>query len=324
MKTNRIFALAPLAALLIWPVTAPASASTPNASPPAAGVVIDVPDLFRLDRQEEGAGVTFRGVSNQTVVRVNWGDGSPAVSQKGPCSVAAASKNKTGCRVFLPHTFTTAGDYVIRATSRRLNATKAVTVAAPPVAWTRPAGWVQPAGWAAGIGATFTPCQNVGWYFDHTGEPADRVAMRGDVAAVLAVLGSETGLTFREVAADSEAQLHFGWKDLQGMGVGFATQGDGDGRVVFATDDPYTLDRLQGLNMLRLAYSDETGVHEVDVPGRGWLVMKLTMIALGLMPVDDRGQAMYSGYVGPGALGAGDLDGLHTMYKNLPCPAIPD
>ena len=176
------------------------------------------------------------------------------------------------------------------------------------------------------MGATFTPCATVPWFLDTTGQPADRVGAKADIAAVLAMLAAQTGLSFPEAATADQAKLRFEWRALAGLGPGYTSvspQG-GSATVGLATDDPYTLDGHGGLGTVHFVYTSAEGTVEGDAPGRGWLITKLTGVALGLWPVPDTGQAMYQGYFGPGALGAGDLDGLHTMYANLPCPAIPD
>jgi hypothetical protein len=78
-----------------------------------------------------------------------------------------------------------------------------------------------------------------------------------------------------------------------------------------------------GLDVKRWEWTDADGRWSYTGPGRAWLAVKLTMWTLGLFPVSDTTQVSS---INPKAapLGAGDLDGLHTLYKNNPCPLIPD
>jgi hypothetical protein len=54
--------------------------------------------------------------------------------------------------------------------------------------------------------------------------------------------------------------------------------------------------------------------------GRGWLVVHETMHAIGMDHVNDVTAIMNPIAGEATALNGGDLDGLHTMYLNNPCP----
>jgi hypothetical protein len=303
-------------------------AASPDAAPSATSIVITTPDVVRIDRQDPPASVTFSGVSTESRQRVDWGDGGAVVSLRGRCTPAKAHRTPAACKVTATHTFTMAGQFTIRAVSGARTATRQVTVAAAPQRWQKPAGWVQPAGWATLTGANFTPCQNVHWYYDAPGLPSDRSTLKADVAQGLALLAAQTGLTFTEVTTAAEAQLIVSVRDLQDMGQGMASVNPsqpGSATVTYNWSDPYTHDVFQGFNRLHLPYIDEQGqAAYLDVNGRGWVVTRLLMMSLGFMFVDDPAQLMHNSYEPAGGFGAGDLDGLHTMYLNLGCPVIPD
>lgn len=314
---------------LLIPATATAAPmSHPSASPSATAIAIAAPDLVRVDRQDPPASVTFSGASTLTRMRVDWGDGGAVSSLRGHCTAQKAHHTPAACKVTATHTYAAAGQFTIRATSGTRASTHAVTVAAVPQRWQPPAGWVQPGGWLPIGGATFTPCQNVRWFFDPTGLPGDRSTLKADVAQGLALLAAQTGLTFTEVGTEAEAQLIVNARDMKGVAQGFASLNPskpGSATVTFAWDDPYTHDLLQGFNRVHLPYLDDNGqVAYLDANGRGWMVTRLLMMSLGFGFVDDPAQLMHNGYEPTGGFGAGDLDGLHTMYLNNPCPVIPD
>lgn len=319
----------PVAALLITLPMAPAGAAPAAPARPsptsAASVSIDAPDVVRIDRQDPPVTVTFRGVSREMTATVRWGDGSVG-TKRGSCSPAKAAANRTGCIVAFSNLYLTAGQFTIVAVSGRTRATAALTVAEVPRAWTPPAGWVQPAGWTADpVGATFTPCQDVHWFLDRTGEPGDRVGMHDDIANILAMLAAETGLTFSETTDPVLAHLTFRWGP--GMAEDWVWTLDKQWRkatITLASDIAYLGDSASGLGTAHVEWPGDGGTWVYNGPARGWYVMRAVMTALGLDPVDDPGQLMNTGYFTRPGLGGGDLDGLHTMYKNIPCPPIPD
>lgn len=325
MKRYTLIAAGCLVGMLVPSSAIAAPESTPRAVAAATAITITAPDLVRVDRQDPPVSVTFSGASTLTRLRVDWGDGGAMTSMRGRCSAEKAHRTPAACKVTTSHTYAAPGAFTIRASSGTRSASHAITVAAAPQRWQKPDGWVQPAGWATVLGATFTPCQNVRWNFDATGLPPDRSTLKADIAQGLALLAAETGLTFTEVATAAEAQLLIDVRNLQGMGSGVASMQPGQGRVTLATDDPYTHDVLQGFNRLHLPYVDDNGqVAYLDAAGRGWMVTRLLMVAVGFWSVDDPAQLMHMDYEPTNGFGAGDLDGLHTMYRNNTCPVIPD
>lgn len=322
-------AAVPVAALLMTLPMSPAGATSLSPAvasrPSPAGVSIDAPAVMRIDRQDPPVTVTFRGVSREMTATVRWGDGSIG-AKRGSCSPAKAAANRTGCLVVFSTLYTTAGQYTIVASSGRTRATAQLTVAEVPRPWTPPAGWVQPPGWTADpVGATFTPCQDVHWYLDRAGEPGDRVRMHDDIANVLGVLAGETGLTFSETTDPAAAHLTFRWDPAMADDWIWSMQpGWRKATISLSPDDPLLRDSASGLGMAHVEWPGDGGTWVYDGPARGWFVMRATMGALGLDPVADTNQLMNTGYFTRPGLGAGDLDGLHTMYKNIPCPPIPD
>ena len=307
------------------------AAATPGA---AVQVVIIAPDLVRQDRMSD-VSVVFTGVDAKTKARVNWGTGAPTEVRVGRCSVKGASANPQACSVmFTPPTYL-AGQYTITATSAVATASKVLTVAENPVAWSPPSGWVQPSAWALLSGrATYTPCQTVDWYFNRSGEPSDRSTMIDDVRSGLAILSAQTGLKFVEVTDPGQAELAFDWADLTARGPDVAgvggPRGTGRGTVTFSNNQRWTLNEWAGQEIRRVEwprpdlgpgwYSYREG------PGRQVLVMHEAMHAMGFGHVSDYTSIMYPQSLnnGAGQLSAGDIDGLRTMYPSNPCPVIPD
>lgn len=324
MKRYQAFLVAGCTLGMLMPVTA-ASAAAPSATPSATSIIITAPDLVRLDRQDPASSATFTGASTLTKLRVDWGDGSTS-APRGTCTATKAHASPGACKITVTHTFAAPGQFTITATSGKRKASHATTVAPVPTRWQKPAGWVQPAGWATLMGATFTPCQNVRWFFDPAGLPGDESTLKADVAQALALLAAQTGLTFTEVGTAAEAQLLMDVKNLGDSGSGLASMKPGEGRVTFASDDPYLHDPFAGFSRLHLPYIDPNTnqVAYLDANGRGWVVTRLLMLALGFWIVQDEAQLMHNHYEPAGGFGAGDLDGLHTMYLNNPCPVIPD
>lgn len=311
------------AAAVIAMIGSPSAAATPSAAH-SPSVVIRASSPVRVDRQNPPPTVTFRGVSRGMTVVVDWGDGSAPAPGKGRCAPQSAKASPVDCAVTLTHRYTSSGTFRISARSGALKAAKTVVVTAAPAAWRPPAGWQSPGTWDTFFGASFAPCAIVPWYFDATGQPADRATMKSDVASVLMrLLFNETHLIFVEVDSKEAAQLRFAWMDMQGAGVAavaISPTPGGPVDVTFATDDPYTADQYAGFGPVHFLYTGASGTHdEPGVPGRGWMVARMVGLALGLAPVSDPDQLMFPAYFGPGHLGAGDLEGLHTMYRDL-CP----
>lgn len=309
-------------------VTAPEASATEVAAKtpkPVIAATIDGPDVFRIDRQEPPvATVTFTGVDAKSAVRVNWGDGGPTTSTRGRCGARGAAKYPKSCAVTLTHVYGSVGQFTATAAARGVQQQRTFTVVAAPIRWTPPADWVQPAGWSTfGVGATYTACETIPWYFDRSGEPAGRAGMEADIALGLAMLSQRTKLNFVQTTNPAEAELTFNWRDLNAYGANVAgvggPRGKSRGVVSLSTTNLWTLDEWAGAGLVLNGY--------YLMVGRAWLVVHEAMHAMGFDHVEDPAQIMYGGGISPSRppdFGAGDLDGLWTMYGSLECPVIPD
>ena len=328
---RRAWRLAVLA-LVLGLVTTLAAAPTATATEaiaktpkPGVTATINGPDVFRIDRQEPPvASVTFTGVDAKTTVRVNWGDGGSNDTARGRCAARGAAKYPQACAVTITHVYDSVGAFTATAASRGVYQQRVLTVVAAPIRWTPPVGWVQPTGWSRlASSATYTACETIPWYFDRTGEPAGRAGMEADIATGLAMLAERTKLNFVRTADPAQAKLTFNWRDLNYRGpdvagVGGPTSASG-GIVSLSTTSPWTLDIWSGTDVVQ----NDNWL----MVGRAWLVIHEAMHAMGLGHVGDGTQIMYGGGIDPTrppAFGAGDLDGLWTMYGSLECPVIPD
>jgi hypothetical protein len=308
-----------------------AAAATPLAVRPTVTIVIESPaDILREDRLT-GVRVVATGVDKKTKIRVNWGNGSATQVKSGRCSSKTAATNPGSCVVTFEPLSYGPGQYTITAASGTTRASKSLTVVAQPVAWSPPGGWTQPAGWSLlSRGATFTPCQKVDWYFDRTGETADRVTMIDDIRAGLAFITPETGLAFTETASPADADLTFMWGNLNSYGGDVAgwgrIDGPGEGTVALSNTVDWTLDRWAGRGVVRYDLPDRPGWYQTRI-GRQTLVIHEVMHTLGMGHVNDITSIMYPQGVGnanAGILNPSDREALRTMYLNNPCPAIPD
>ena len=296
------------------PATAPASApgarQVPTAQP---AIAIVTPDLLRIDKQDETNNVVvFSGMDAKSKARVNWGDGQPTESVRGQCRTATALAHPDWCSVTVVHEYDQAGQFTITAVVGRTTVSKLVTISPAPVRWSPPSGFVQPAGWSLLSGtATYFPCQTVPWYYDRSRQPANGGQIYSDVITGLEMLAAETGLVFAETADPAEAALTFRWGNV---GTAAATGGGafGRGTVTFSVDDWWPTDQWPGFGIVR----QPNGVYAA---GHGWLGVHEVMHALGLGHVNDR-TAVMNPVGGATAFNAGDLEGLHTLYKNNPCP----
>jgi hypothetical protein len=317
--------------------SAPAAAAAPAKVPKpgrAATVSISAPELVRVDQQDGSARVVFSGVDDRTRVRVSLGDGSRSAA-KGTCSVKKAAARPNACRVVFPVEYRKAGTYTITARGGTASANQLITVAAAPERWRVQAGQVFNQGWAPlavtqRYGATFTYCQDVQWYFDRSGEPADRSTMIDDVRAGLATLAAQTGLRFDEVGDAPSADLVLSWADLTDRGefvagVGGPT-GLGGGTVKFSSTSEWTKDFYAGSQPVHHAWTEGDWQYWYDLQGRQALVIHEVMHVLGFDHVEDYTSIMYPQSIGTGAgqLSAGDIAGLHAMYLDHTCPLIPD
>ncbi|MDQ1248333.1 MAG: ZnMc protein, partial [Actinomycetota bacterium] len=124
-----------------------------------------------------------------------------------------------------------------------------------------------------------------------------------DIPVALAMLAAETNLTFTETTDATAADLTFAWKETGAAGLG------GGGKVWFDIDHRWVMDDWPGFG----AVTTPDGWRGY---GHGVLVLHETMHAMGFGHVDDRASIMGSA----ATIGPGDLDGLHTMYRDVPCP----
>lgn len=286
---------------------------------------------MRIDRDPTFT-VTITGLDNRSKARVNFGDGAATISKPGSCSVTKAKRSPLSCTLTVEHTYRSPGTFTITAVAGRDRITEQVTVTAKPEPW-RPAPGQQFTVWKPlGTRATYTPCQTVEWYFDTTGQPADRATMRDDIVASLANLSALTKLTFTETTDKAAADLVFSWGDLAQYGYhedaaaigGF--RGPSEGYVVFSPTNEWTNDYWAGGQPKTKRWQDSQWIYTLTLNGRQTLVTHEVMHALGFGHVEDFTSIMYPQSIGNGAgqLSAGDLEGLAAMYGSQVCPVIPD
>jgi hypothetical protein len=228
-----------------------------------------------------------------------------------------AVRRPASCVLTLAHEYRTVGTYpIVVRSGKRVIARTSVTIREAPRPWSPPAGWAQPTGWSYfGRGATYVPCSTVLWYYDRSAEPAGAAGMRAEIEGALARLAEQTGLTFAETADPAAARLAFDWGDFAGDAVDAAGIGGRKGRdgfVQFSTTHWWPTDQWPGYGVV----IQPDGSYAV---GRGWLVVHETMHALGMGHVDDV-TAIMNPMAGATEFNAGDVDGMHTMYLNNPCP----
>ena len=340
--TRRGFALviASVCAVAFFaPVTAAASTPVKRAPKPgqATTVQIQAPAQAYVTDQAgaKATTVVFTGVDSKTRVTVDFGDGSAVQSGKGKCSVTQARRNPAGCSLSVRHTFGSSGTYTITATGGRASGQQSITLVDKATAWKPVVGATYNDGWKPfPAGATYLPCQNVTWFFDRSGEGADRNTMIDDVRAGLAVLAPLTGLTFTEVTDSASADLKFRWADLEAEGhtgaAGYGGySGPGDGFVAFSNTTDWTLNKWAGRDWRRLEWPRPDlgpGWYSwKEAPGRVVLVIHEVMHAMGFDHVEDFTSIMYPQGGIPnnrGEFSAGDLAGLRTLYLDNPCPTI--
>lgn len=319
--------LAAALTLVIASTTGTAHAAVEVKAKPTVQVTITAPETVRQDRLAN-VQVVFTGVDAKTKVRVSWGDGSPITVATGTCGSKGAIQYPSACAVTLSPTGYQPGQYTITATSGRVRASKAITVTARPQPWAPPAGWVQPTGWSLiASTATYPPCQTIPWSLDRTGESADRATMVQDIAAALAFLTPETGLTFVQTTDPKAALLTFAWGDLSSRGASVAgvggPRGDGTASVTFSSSHWWTKDEWAGRGTVRVDNPNRPGWY-YTAPGRQSLVIHEVMHALGFGHVNDITSMMFpqgNDNSNAGILNPADREGLRTMYLNNPCPA---
>lgn len=300
---RRVLVTTTVAAALIAGI-APVAAATPSAVR-AATPASNYQHAIRLT-----------SVSNARPVIVVWGDGT-TTRRTSSCSPATAQRQPQKCSMRLSHSYASRGSYTVTLKfGSKVLQRKKITPSFTPNGWTPPAGWVQPAGWKPySDGATFAPCSAVSWFYDATGQPAASAGMKTDVAASLTLLAARTGLTFTETSDRKAATLVYGWKDLTpeyGGEVGGVGGRDRSSAFVdFSTTNWWPADIWPGFSIVTQADGS-------NAAGRGWLVVHETMHALGFDHVNDPTDIM-NPVIQAHDFGAGDLDGLRTMYLSQPC-----
>lgn len=308
------------ATIVLFGVAPSASAGESAKRPPVPVASVAGLPSPRLD-QDTTSTVIARGASRAAVVSVTWGDGSGRSSDRSACTVARAVKRPASCVVTLSHRYTSAGTFpIVVRSGARVIARTTVVVREAPRPWSPPPGFVQPTGWRFfGGGATYVPCSTVRWYYDRSSEPAASAGMRAEIEAGLARLGIETGLVFAETSDPAQARLRFDWGDLTtryagaGEAAGVGGRRGSQGFVTFSTTHWWPTDQWPGFGVV----TQPDGSYAI---GRGWLVVHETMHALGLDHVDDATQVMNPIAGLYADFGAGDRDGLRTMYLNNRCP----
>lgn len=289
----------------------PASSVTAAAvSRPAITVV--TPDILRFDKQNDNNNlVVFAGLDAKTKARVNWGDDQGTDAVRGSCKTATSLAHPDWCSITVVHAYDAPGTYTITAVVGKQLVSKLVTISPAPVRWSPPAGFAS-AGWSLlGRQATYFPCQTVPWFYDRTSQPGNAGQIYGDTITGLAMLSAETGLTFTETIDPNEAALTFRFASI-GSAAGIGGGALGRGTVTYSTTDWWPTDPWAGFGIVRQADG-------VSAAGHGWLVVHEVMHAIGLGHVNDRTSVM-NPVGGATAFNAGDLEGLHTLYKNNPCP----
>jgi len=307
-------------------VVAPASAAPPTRANAATSIAIDGTSPVRLDQNPDFT-IAVSGVSSGTKTRVNWGDGSATQRQKGVCSPAKARRSPAACTVTFTHAYRATGTFTITAVAGKVRGSQQVTVTAEPQPWRPSPGQTFTSWKPLGRQATYTPCQTIEWFFDTTGQPADRSTMRDDVVASLDQLAGITGLRFVETSSPQGADLTFSWRDLTEMGYAEASgvggfTGPGEGWVAFSPTNEWTNDYWAGAQPKTRQWQEGQWIYTLSINGRQSLVTHEVMHALGFGHVEDFTSIMYPQSIGNGAgeLSAGDLEGLRTMYPSDSCP----
>jgi hypothetical protein len=315
VRLLRIVGSAAAAVVLAVAVVPTVSAATLPAAKPVArpAVTIVTPDILRVDKQNQTNNlVLFAGMDAKVKARVNWGDSDPTEQVRGNCKTKTAIAHPDWCSVAVVHQYDTPGQYTITAIAGKTKVSKLVTISPTPVRWSPPAGFAQPAGWSLlGKQATYFPCQTIPWYYDRTSQPGNGGQIYSDTVTSLAMLSAETGLVFTETTDPAQAALTFRWANV-GTAAGTGGGANGVGFVNFSTTDWWPTDPWPGFAIVRQP-------NGVFAAGHGWLVVHEVMHAIGIGHVNDRTSVM-NPVGGAIAFNAGDLDALHTMYKNNPCP----
>ena len=309
-----VWILSTLAAVVVGFAVAPAASAAVVVAAPVASPTITIltPDVLRLDKQNETNNlVVLAGMDAKTKARVNWGDDQGTDATRGTCKTKTSLAHPDWCSVTVLHTYAASGTYTITAVVGKTVVSKLVTISPAPVRWSPPADFV-PSGWSMlGRQATYFPCQVVPWFYDRSNQPGNASQIYSDTVTGLAMISAETGLTFTETTDPTQAALTFRFANL-GTAAGIGGGANGVGNVAYSSTDWWPTDPWPGFGIVRQA----NGYYAA---GHGWLVVHEVMHAVGLGHIIDV-TAVMNPVGGAIALNAGDLDGLHTLYKNNPCP----
>lgn len=272
-------------------VVTPASARTGPRSGPTAVVEIEAPDGV-TDSGAATASIYVISLRRGHPVGIDFGDGI-TTTVSSSCSAKRAKSKPEYCHAQSAHHYSTTGQYTITATQDgRVLSTITFTLAPTPGRWNKTEDWIQPTGWLPRWDtAGFNACSTVTWGYDPTNAVSNAAQTEADIVHALEILSRETGLTFTKVSEPTNADLWVMWEPIGSLGS------EQNGRISLTNK----YDRLHDGDQQRL-----------------WVIVHEVMHRLGFDHVNVRGETMQPNAI-PRQLGPGDLDGLHTMYLNVPC-----
>jgi hypothetical protein len=285
---------------------------------------ITSPTLMRVDKQEPTT-VTIAGVSKNDRIQVAWGDGTTDRARTN-CSAKRAKAFPKVCAVTLDHRYSWAEDFnlVVKNRGRTILA-ESVQIAPSPVPTREPAN--KSVGWSTTSGAArYAPCSTVRWFFDGTAATPNQMGAIEDARWALATLSRETGLTFEQVDSRDNSDLVIAMENLGApnpAGLGGWTGGRGSVRI--NTQSAWSDDVWGGADAsVSKSWREGNTIYTMTRPGRAWLFVHEIMHAMGFDHVDEQvaGRELMNPIITYGGFGPGDLEGLHTLYLNAPCPAI--
>lgn len=308
------------AAVLLVLASPPASQAATPAPPPRVEFAGE--ETIRIDRQDSSSlvGAIVTGLAKTSPVTVSFGDGSGTTRLRSRCTTMQARRAAARCAASASHIYMAPGVFNVTVTGRGgLIAQRTVTVVAAPQPWKPPPGFAQPQGWRPYVvGATFVPCQTVRYFVNMANVAPSRLGTVAEIPQALAMIASETALTFVQTDDRSTADLTIDWArgyqfsdGTAGRGGAVSSGGAGTGFVIFNADSYWTQSDYAGF-----------GRTDLGMVQNGWLLIHEFMHALGFDHVDDTTSIM-NATVNVGAFNSADLDGLHVMYRDNPCPALP-